>query len=229
MQNVNATTFSEILRKTWDSNPTPQTALLINRSLEDMAKRIKAQAQAVAAPAALTRTAIRLLERIQGGGDDILRVIQADWSEDPPGSREKLYKQTIAQLFSGYPHGAEIEDEFGIYSTAKIKGDAFEVATLWNQVGAIDNPLQQEFFSNGIANFLAKSMVSAVVTVGNAIGSSDTLDAAVQNWNVWTQKVKDSADEMIAKAMSPWLWFAIGAGAMGAFWLWTRKEDEDPK
>lgn len=216
---VNATTFANMMKGAFDANPSPQTALLINGALLDLIKRIRAQAQLVAAPNSVRLAAGRLQERIEGGRDTLINVIT--YAYEDPATRQKEFQESVAQLFTGYPYGSSIEDEAGTYSTEKLRGDAFEVATLWNQVGAIDNPLNAQFFENGIANAMASAMVQAVVAVGEQIGQSEALSEAAASWNQWTTKMAAATDELIKKALSPWLWAVAGAAA---FWLWANRD-----
>jgi len=208
---INAVTFRNTLRQAYDANPTPSTAMLIAQTLLSMADSLDAQATQIGAPYAVQLNGTRLRDRLRGLVTDVENWKLGAWNNDiPPVDYVRTY------LFSGYPNPGAWEDEAGTMDTSKLRGEAWETATFYNQVGAIDNPLNTTYFGDGIKGWVAKNMTSAVVATAQIFEQSETLTDAVNKWDDFKGYVATQTDRLTKKA-SGWMWLAL---ALGGAWLW---------
>ena len=219
---INAIKFRDTFRAMYDANPTAYTTLLIASMLKNMAVSLDKQADQVGAPYSVRLAGTRLRDRIENiiSGAKIWRQGLSAWAEiydvDP-----RQYFRTA--LFVAYPDPGQWEDEAGYDDTSKYRGEVWETATFYNQVGAIDNPLNTTYFGDGIQGWIAENMTKAIVTMAEGMGQSDAMNDAIQKWEGFKQYVSTQTEEFTKKAMSPWLWFALGAAA---FWWWVNREED---
>lgn len=213
---IDAVKFRDTFRQAFKANPTPQTALLITNMLLEMATKLDQQADLVLAPASVRVAGTRLRERLGGLADNINNIIT--------GGIDQLgisYQQAMAEvetdLFSGYSGGsAAIEDEAGSYDPGKLRGEAWETATFYNQVGAIDNPLNSTYFGDGVSGTIGEAMTVAIVKTSQAMGQSEDLNKAVNKWQDFKIYVSTQTDDLTKKA-SGWMW---AAGLIAAAWVY---------
>ncbi len=213
---INAVKFRDTFKQAFKANPTPQTALLITKMLQEMASGLNSQAELISAPANVRVAIYRLRERLTGLEDDIDRI-----QTGAIAAIGKSYQEAMAEvevnLFSGYAHGsAPIEDDWGSYDPGKLRGDVWETATLYNQVGAIDNPMNTTYFGDGFAAWIGKAMTQAIVATSQAMGDSDALNDAVDKWQDFKTYVSTQTDQLAKKA-SGWMWVAVALAAALAY------------
>jgi len=218
---INAIKFRDTFRAMWDANPTAYTTLLILRMLESMADSLDSQADQVGAPYSVRLAGTRLRDRIKGHIDsaEIWRTGLSQWAEVQDVPPVEYFRTA---LFVAFPDPGKWEDEVGVDDTSKYRGEVWETATFYNQVGAIDNPLNTTYFGEGIKGWIAENMTTAIVTLSQAMGQSPGLNDAVQKWEGFKEYVATQTTELTKKAMSPWLWALLGAGAL---YLLTREDD----
>lgn len=213
---INAVKFRDTFRQAFKANPTPQTALLITNMLLEMATKLDQQAELVLAPPSVRVEGTRLRERLGGLINNIRNIISG--GIDQIGiSYQQAMAEVEADLFSGYSGGsAMIEDEMGSYDPSKLRGEAWETATFYNQVGAIDNPLNSAYFGGGVAGTIAEGMTVAIVKTSQAMGESEELNKAVNKWQEFKTYVSTQTDDLTKKA-SGWMW---AAGLLAAAWVY---------
>jgi hypothetical protein len=216
---INAITFRNTLRQAYDANPTPSTAMLIAQTLLSMADSLDAQATQIGAPYAVQLNGTRLRDRLRGLVTDIENWKLGGWNNDiPPVDYVRTY------LFSGYPNPGVWEDEAGVLDTGRLRGEAWETATFYNQVGAIDNPLNTTYFGDGIKGWIAKNMTKAVVATAQIFEQSETLTDAVNKWEDFKGYVATQTEQLTKKATG-WMWLAL---AIGGAWLWRESTRGEP-
>jgi len=219
---IDAIKFRDTFRKMFDANPTAYTTLLILGMLKNMADSLDAQADLVGAPYSVRLAGTRLRDRIGGliSSAKIWRTGLSQWAEVNDVPPQQYFR---TGLFVAFPDPGEWEDEAGFDDTSKYRGEVWETATFYNQVGAIDNPLNTTYFGDGIQGWIAENMTKAIVTMSQGMGESDALNDAVQKWEGFKTYVTTQTAELTKKAMSPWLWFALGAAA---FWWWVNRDED---
>jgi len=98
------------------------------------------------------------------------------------------------------------------------------MGTFYNQVGAIDNPLNTTYFGDGIKGWIAKSMTRAVVATAQIFEQSETLTDAVNKWDDFKAYVSTQTEQLTKKATG-WMWLALG---IGVAWLWRESTRGEP-
>lgn len=220
---INAVTFRNTFWKAFKANPTAHTLLLINNALLEMATSLDAQADLVGAPNSVRINGTRIRDRLTGNADDIRNIIDGDMVALGISQEEAMAKAEAA-LFSGYPHGtAYIEDEMGSYDPTRLRGEAWEVATFYNQVGAIDNPLQATYFGEGFSGWIAKGMTQAIVKTSQVMAQTPALTDAVQKWDTFKTYVSTQTEALTKKA-SGWMWVAVAVAAAWAYREFSKEE-----
>jgi len=209
---INPAAFRDGFRSAWDANPTPYTALLILGTLKIMATSLDEQATKVLAPLSVQIAGTRLKDRISGLIDDAQRWRIGQWNEDVP---PKEYFTTA--IFYRYPNPGVWEDDYGPDNTSKYRGEAWEVATFYNQVAAVGHPLQDAYFGEGIQGWLQKATAQVVVSLANQIGESLELNEAVEKWDSFKSYMATQTEQLTKKA-TWWIWAGI---FLAGGWAWS--------
>ena len=96
-------------------------------------------------------------------------------------------------------------------------GEAWEVATFYNQVAAVGHPLQDAYFGEGIQGWLQKATAQVVVSLANQIGESPALNEAVEKWDSFKSYMATQTEQLTKKA-TWWIWAGI---FLAGGWAWS--------